>query len=175
MKKNNYVVTVLAVAVSIFLLWLWYHLGLNQVDNPLDLVLSIIWWALTALIVVGIVRFEKSRQRQIRTIYVSPNALYNSERGVVSVAEAAQKTDVMESILQELKYDFSNEDMPEQDEFEYQYVVQTDKYKKGDENAEDEKDQQPTWEGKLIKIDRQNGNIETKFEDLDQLKAALAA
>ncbi len=204
MKKNNYIVMAVAVLLSAFLLWLWFRLGFNEVDNPLDLVVSVLWWVVDALIVVGIVRFEKARQRQIRTIYVAPNALFNSERGVVAVEDARDRVDVMQSILEQLAYDFSNEDMPGKDDFEYRYVVQTDSYEKADEDAPqveafdlpegqatDEaaaaattaaetsekpaKAAQPKWEGKVIKIDRQNGNVETKFSDLEELKAALAA
>ncbi len=195
MKKNNYLVMAIAILVSAFLLWLWFHLGFNEVDNPLDLVVSILWWVLDALIIVGIVRFEQSRQRQIRTIYVAPNALFNSERGVVSVEGAQDRVDVMQSILEQLDYDFSNQDMPEQGEFEYQFVVQTDKFKAADAQDDEakveafevpagegaapagaaEQQAEPTWKGKVIKIDRQNGNVETEFSDLAGLKAALAA
>ncbi len=195
MKKNNYLVMAIAILVSAFLLWLWFRLGFNEVDNPLDLVVSILWWVLDALIIVGIVRFEQSRQRQIRTIYVAPNALFNSERGVVSVESAQDRVDVMQSILEQLDYDFSNQDMPEQGEFEYQFVVQTDKFKAADAQDDEAKVEafeppagegtaaagaaeqraEPTWKGKVIKIDRQNGNVETEFSDLAGLKAALAA
>lgn len=92
----------------------------------------------------------------------------------------------MESILQNLDYDFSNEDMPEQDDFEYIYVVQTKKYEKVDSKKDDEKDatteqaaendqEQPEWEGKVIRIDRENGNEETEFKSIDELAALLAA
>lgn len=191
MKKNNYLVMGLAVLVSAFLLWLWFHLGFNQVDNPLDLVVSVLWWVLDALIIAGVVRFERSRQRQIRTIYVAPNALFNSERGVVSVEGAQERVDVMQDILEQLAYDFSNQDMPEQGEFEYRYVVQTDKFEKADKDPQDkveafeapvaageaggQQTDEPTWKGKVIKIDRQNGNVETEFSNLAGLKAALAA
>ncbi len=189
MKKNNYLVMGLAVLVSAFLLWLWFHLGFNQVDSPLDLAVSVLWWVLDALIVVGIVRFERSRQRQIRTIYVAPNALFNSERGVVSVEGAQERVDVMQDILEQLAYDFSNQDMPEQGEFEYRYVVQTDKFEKAEKDPEAKveafeapaaageagQQDEPTWKGKVIKIDRQNGNVETEFSNLAGLKAALAA
>lgn len=80
--------------------------------------------------------------------------------------------------------------MPEQGEFEYRYVVQTDKFEAAEKDPEakveafeapaaagEASDQQdePTWKGKVIKIDRQNGNVETEFSDLAGLKAALAA
>lgn len=217
MKKNNYVVIALAAVLGAFLLFLWYYLGFNKIDNPLDLVLSILWWVADAAVVAGIVHFEKKRQEQIRTIYVSPAALFNSERGVVSVPDAAQRVGAMESILQSLSYDFSNEDMPGRDDFEYLYVVQTEKYKAADkdeakdraaeasvsaeaasgnepadsaqaaqtsqaagaekapEASEAADRRQPEWEGKVIRIDRENGNEETRFSSLDELAALLAA
>lgn len=186
MKKNNYIVIALAVLVGAFLLFLWYYLGFNRIDNPLDLVISILWWVVDALVVAGILHFEKKRQEQIRTIYVSPAALFNSERGLVAVPDAADRVDVMESILQNLDYDFSNEDMPEQDDFEYIYVVQTKKFEKVDSKKDDEKDataeqaaendqEQPEWEGKVIRIDRENGNEEAEFKSIDELAALLAA
>lgn len=76
--------------------------------------------------------------------------------------------------------------MPEQDDFEYIYVVQTKKYEKVDSKKDDEKDatteqaaendqEQPEWEGKVIRIDRENGNEETEFKSIDELAALLAA
>lgn len=213
MKKNNYVVIALAAVLGAFLLFLWYYLGFNKIDNPLDLVLSVLWWVADAAVVAGIVHFEKKRQEQIRTIYVSPAALFNSERGVVSVPDAAQRVGAMESILQSLSYDFSNEDMPGRDDFECLYVVQTEKYKAADkdeakdgaaeasaveveakepaaeaaqtteasgaekvpEASEAADRKRPEWEGKVIRIDRENGNEETRFSSLDELAALLAA
>ena len=49
MKKSNVIVTAIIVVLSAFLLWLWYSLGLNTVDQPLDLVVSVVWWALVAI------------------------------------------------------------------------------------------------------------------------------
>ena len=51
MKKSNVIITVILAAVSIFLLALWYWLGFNEIDSPLDLVISVVWWA---VIVAGI-------------------------------------------------------------------------------------------------------------------------
>ena len=189
MKKNNYIVMVLAALVGAGLLGLWYYLGFSKVDNPLDLVISILWWAADALIVAGIIHAENKRQEQIRTIYVSPAALFNSERGVVSVPDAADRVSTMESILQNLEYDFSNEDMPEKDDFEYKFVVQTEKYKaaeKAEDKAQDgaqaaqsaseaEDEKQPEWKGKVVRIDPQNGNTEIEFSNAEELTALLAA
>ena len=79
MKKSNVIVLAVAALVAAFLLFLWYYLGFNHIDSPFDLVLTVVWWLGIALIVGGIIYVERKRQRQIRTIYVSPTALYNSE------------------------------------------------------------------------------------------------
>lgn len=192
MKKNNYIVIALAALLGAFLLFLWHYLGFNKIDNPLDLALSVLWWVADAAIVAGIVHFEKKRQEQIRTIYVSPAALFNSERGVVSVPDADGRVEAMESILQGLTYDFSNEDMPGQEDFEYLYVVQTEKYEAAEKagqdaaaeadadapqaaDAEPEGENQPKWEGKVTRIDRENGNVKTKFSSMEELAVLLAA
>ena len=170
MKKNNYIVLGVAAVAAAFLLFLWYYLGLNAVAEPFDLVLAVIWWIGIVVIAAVIARLEAKRKRQIRTIYVSPTALYNSERGVVGLKDAPV-ADAMQEILSNLEYGFDKKAMPETSKFDYRFVVQTDEFKAGDE----EKDGQPKWTGKVIKIDRENGNVETEFEDEQQLREALAA
>ena len=82
MKKSNYLILAVSALVSIFLLYLWYSLGFNKIDGPLDLVISIVWWVLIAVLVVWINKLEKTRQQRIRTMYLAPAVLYNSETGV---------------------------------------------------------------------------------------------
>ena len=54
MRKSNWtILAVLAVAAGFFL-WLWYYLGFNFVDEPLDLVLAVAWWAMVVALAVGI-------------------------------------------------------------------------------------------------------------------------
>ena len=181
MKKNNYLVLAVSALVSIFLLYLWYSLGFNKIDSPLDLVITIVWWAVIVLLVVLIRRWEAKRQRLIRTVYLSPSALYNSETGVKEL-DGADTLDAVEDVLQNLEYGFKTEDAPAKDEFDYRYVIKTDEYKPaqdkdGDEAASEgenaESDQGPTWKGTVIKIDRESGNEETEFETPEELKAAL--
>lgn len=179
MKKSNYLVLAVSALVSIFLLYLWYSLGFSKIDDPLDLVISIVWWALIVLLVVLIKRWEDRRQRLIRTVYLSPDALYNSETGVKSLG--GDTLTAVEEVLENLEYGFKTEDAPAKDEFDYRYVIKTDEYKPAkDEDeaaAEDKKtiaDQEPTWKGTLIRIDRENGNEETGFKTLEELKTALS-
>ena len=56
MKKSNVIVFVLLALASAFFLWLWYFLGLNRVDEPLDLVLSIVWWLVIVVAIAVIVK-----------------------------------------------------------------------------------------------------------------------
>lgn len=214
MRKSNYAVLAIAAVVAALLLALWYYLGFNSIDNPLDLGIAIVWWVAIVAVAVIISRVEQRRRRQIRTMYLSPNALYNSERGMVGFGDATA-VETMQQVLEELKYGFDTKDVPDEKKFKFEYVVQTDEYKAdssesakatqdaargaadGAEHAdataevkvaesaesvsatEAEAAQKPseetTWKGTVIKIDRENGNTETKFESLEELKAALAA
>lgn len=168
MKKSNYLVIAIAVLVSAFLLFLWYYLGFNSVDSPTDLVISVVWWVAIVAIVAGIFKLEKSRQQQIRTIYISPAALFNSETGTVELAGASVPA-AMQQILEGLEYGFESKDAPTKDEFDYRYVVKTDEFKPSDDDKNE-----PTWKGAVVKIDREAGNTETAFDGIEQLKAALA-
>ena len=170
MKKNNYLVLGASAIVAALLLALWYYLGFSQIDNPLDLALAIVWWVLIAAIALAIARLERNRKRAIRTIYVSPTALYNFERGVVGLGDAPS-VDAMQEILGNLEYGFDKKALPEQGKFDYRFIVKTDEFKA----ATDGENSQPTWKGSVVKLDRENGNVETKFEDEQQLREALAA
>ena len=77
----------------------------------------------------------------------------------------------MQSILQNLKYGFDKKAMPEQARFDYRFVVQTDEFKPADE----EKQEEGTWKGTVIRIDRENGNEEIGFDSEQALKEALVA
>lgn len=169
MKKSNWIGLAIAVLVDVFLLWLWFFLGFNLVDSPFDLVISIIW--LVAIVAVAVVanRLERQRARRLRTVYVSSSAVFNKERGLVSLGSAVAAPRVIEGILGNLEYGFDMKDMPKLEEFDCRYVVQTDEYK-----AADGEGGSPTWKGTVVAIDRVNGNKETPFFSRDELVAALA-
>ena len=174
MKKNNIIVLAISAVAAAFLLWLWFYLGFNHIDNPLDLVLAIVWWVVIAALVVLISHMERKRQRQIRTIYVSPTALYNSEKGIVALKEASS-VEAMEGILQQLEYNFDKQDLPSKKTFDYRFVVQTNEYKENGSDSAEGESNEPKWTGKVIKIDRENGNTETDFASIQELRTALAA
>lgn len=142
MKKSNWIIFGVLVVISAFLLWLWYYLGFNKVDNPFDLVLSIVWWIGVALLCYLVYRAEKKRQEQIRTIYVSPNALFNCERGLVECPDPEKRVSLMEEILDNLEYNFHKEDMPKERDFEFKYVVRTEDFKEKDSKDDDAQEAQ---------------------------------
>lgn len=169
MKKSNCLVLAVSALASIFLLYLWYALGFNKIDDPLDLVIAIIWWVLIVVLVVWIKKLEKTRQQRIRTIYLAPTALYNSEMGVRDLEEDTTPVEAMQSVLGELKYGFDTQELPDREELDFAFVVKTEEYKP----AKDE-DSEPTWKGTVIKIDREGENGEIDFDGIEQLSKALA-
>lgn len=169
MKKSNWIGLAIAVLVDVFLLWLWFFLGFNLVDSPFDLVISIIWLVAIVAVAVAVNRLERQREKRLRTIYVSSTAIFNKERGLVSLGSAAAAPRVIEGILGNLEYGFDMKDMPKLEEFDCRYVVQTDEYK-----AADGEGGSPTWKGTVVAIDRAAGNREMPFSSRDELAAALA-
>mgnify|MGYP001158801780 CR=1 FL=1 len=131
MKKSNVIIIAFLILCSIFLLWLWFYLSLNLVDYPFDLIVSIIWWAVVLIAILLIIRAENKRREAIRTIYVAPHALFNSERGIVACAESVSRVAVMRNMLDDLAYDFSKESQPDYDDFDYRYVVRSKKFHDG--------------------------------------------
>lgn len=169
MKKSNWIGLAIAVLVDVFLLWLWFFLGFNRVDSPLDLVISIIWLVAIVAVAAAVNRLERQREKRLRAIYVSSTAIFNKERGLVSLGSAAAAPSVMERILRDMEYGFDLKEMPKPEEFNCRYVVQTDEYKAtGGEGGE------PTWKGTVVAIDHAAGNREMPFSSRDELAAALA-
>lgn len=169
MKKSNWIGLAIAVLVDVFLLWLWFFLGFNRIDSPLDLVISIIWLVAIVAVAAAVNRLERQREKRLRTIYVSSTAVFNKERGLVSLGSAAAAPSVMERILRDMEYGFDLKEMPKLEEFNCRYVVQTDEYKAtGGEGGD------PTWKGTVVAIDHAAGNREMPFSSRDELAAALA-
>lgn len=169
MKKSNWIGLAIAVLVDVFFLWLWFFLGFNRIDSPLDLVISIIWLMAIVAVAAAVNRLERQREKRLRTIYVSSTAIFNKERGLVSLGSAAAAPSVMERILRDMEYGFDLKEIPKPEEFNCRYVVQTDEYKAtGGEGGE------PTWKGTVVAIDRAAGNREMPFSSRDELAAAFA-
>ena len=172
MKKSNILILAISVLASAFLLYLWWALGFNKIDNPLDLTVSIIWWVVIAALIALITHWERKRRRAVRTIYLSPTALYNGETGVSEFAAAPVAA--MEEVLKKLAYGFKVQDLPEATEFDYRYVVKTDRYKSAD-NESDAQDAEPQWEGAVIDLRSKEDDKEKSFSNRRELEEILVA
>lgn len=186
MKKSNVIIFVLLALASAFFLWLWFFLGLNQVDEPLDLVLSIVWWAVIAVAIAVIVKMERTRRQRVRTVYVGDQATFNSERGLAAIEGSQPMPEVIAGILQNLKYDFSREDFPDKDRFTVKYFVRTKQFdaeeKQDAESAEVEERasadaaesqiEQKTWKGEVFIVETKE---ERPFDTPEELASILAS
>lgn len=158
MKKNNVILYVLLAISSIFLLWLWYYLGFNKVDEPLDLVLTIIWWVMITVAIVTIVKVENDRKERVRTVYVSDKEIFNVEAGKIVIEEPSQLVDTVSEVVSDLTYGFSKEEFPEKGEFDPRFLIRTSK-KKDD-----------GWEGEVVNAWT---NIKTPFKNRGELTQIL--
>ena len=186
MKKSNVIIFVLLAIASAFLLWLWYYLGLNKVDEPLDLVLSILWWIVIIASIVIVAKMEQIRRRRIRTVYVGNDATFNSEKGLLTFAKSLPMQEVLASILENLSYNFSRVDFPDKEAFEVKYFVRTKEFKveKPEEGAQPSSVQpnptdentvslgQDAWKGEVVIIDTKE---EKPFESPEELADILAS
>lgn len=181
MKKSNVAIFALLAVASAFLLWLWYYLRLNEVDEPLDLVLSIVWWVVVVVAVVVIVKMEQVRRRRIRTVYVADGTTFNSEKGLMRFEDVKPMQDIISSILENLEYNFSRVDFPEREEFDVKYFVRTREYRVEKSDAEQAGDvarsvtepaEQRRWAGEVVVVETKE---ERPFETPEELAAILAS
>lgn len=158
MKKSNWIVLGVITIISAFLLWLWYYLGLNRVDTPLDLIVSIVWWV---VIIVGafiIFRVEKARRDRIRTMYVADSLVFNSEAGSIFYQNPEQLLAIMDDTMKNLTYDFTKNDLPDLERTPMRYIVRTTKFSEED------------WTGEVAIAGQEE---EQPFEDRQQLSLIL--
>lgn len=178
MKKGNAFVYIVAVIISAFLLWLWYHHGLNHVDAPLDLILSIIWWVLILVAGYALHRVEKKRQERRRTCFVRRDELFNAEVGTVEAHGSTEVVERIHDLLAEMDYDMHIEDMPEDDEGnipQYDYVVRSSTFKiKRKEDEEAGRPEELEWEGEVA-LTRRPDDDPIPFNSREQLQRLLTS
>ena len=77
MRKSNWIVAAIAAVACGALLWAWFALGFNHVDDPLDLVVAVVWWLAVAAVVGGIVWAEGKRREKMRLAFIGEGIVYN--------------------------------------------------------------------------------------------------
>lgn len=182
MKKSNVLITVILAAISIFLLWLWFFLGFNHIDSPLDLVISIIWWAIIIIGIALVVKTENTRREKVRTVYVADGSFYNSELGNYVLAPGVSATAAIEGALTHLEYGFNKVDAPTKpgtnEPLDYTYVVRSAKFSQGNDSSQGgaantsaaNQQNEPTWEGEVVTV--ATGAV-SRFNSREELAAII--
>lgn len=142
MRKSNWIIMVVLVAASAFFLWLWYYLNFNLVDNPVDLVFTIVWWVVIIAACVGIHVAERRRQERVRTAFLALGLIYNCEAGLVPVEAGSSAVDKLQQTLAELSYSFDLQDDPDSKRVSFSHIVRTAKFA----------DDGDTWEGEVVSV-----------------------
>ncbi len=177
MKKSNIIILSIAAVVSVFLLVLWFVLGFNHVDSPIDPLVTLVWWLVIVAAALIINKVEGSRREKIRSVYVSDGQLFNSEVGLEPRNPAVPLEANVAQIVENLDYGFEKKDFPEADEFQPKLLVRTTEFKR---EKQDDGQQQPagaqreklTWKGEVVF--EGNGGDPRKFETPEELRAILA-
>lgn len=162
MRKSNVIITAVIIVASIIFLCLWYALGFNLVDDPLDLVLTIVWWVIVAVICVAIQAAENRRKRTIRTAFLAPSVIYNSEAGIIRMEQDEKYVPVLQKMLSNLDYNFDTDAPDTKTKLRFNYIVRTNKFKDGGR----------TWEGHVVKIS--DPNHELPFANKSELAQLLS-
>lgn len=138
MRKSNWVFLCGTCFVSVVLLMAWYMLGFYKVDSPLDLVLSVIWWAVLAVAIVIVAKLEQKRRYHERAVYVmSDGTLFSPELGSVA-RNNASVIDRMANIICALDYVLDMKTLDKEQTVNVTHIVYTDKFEDDGENWEGE-------------------------------------
>ena len=189
MRSSNRIILIVALIIAVLLLALWYFLGFDKVDSPLDLVLFCCWCVLICVASALIANREKVRREAVNTCYLAPMKLYNSEKGLQDLVAGESPVARIQQVLEGLEYNFHMEPFPgDQDEegnqtekIDFVYVVRTKKFKvKDQDNANGEGQQQPdqgqqkevSWEGEVAVVARPNDDPKP-FSSREELLAIL--
>lgn len=141
MRKSNWVIVAILVVASVIFLAMWYALGFNLVDDPLDLVVTIVWWVVIVAVCVLIKWSENKRRRFLRTSFLGSGVIYNPEAGIVRV-ESGEYVPALQRVLRNLDYSFDEKNINNDQRIRFTYIVRTDKFS----------DNGSTWVGEVVKV-----------------------
>lgn len=163
MKKSNWLIIAILVVASVVFLGMWYALGFNLVDDPLDLIVSIIWWVVIVAVCVAIHLAEKKRRRSLRTSFLAPGVIYNPEAGIVRIDDGQGYMSALERVLDGLQYSFDKKDASRGQRIRYEYIVRSEKFSDGGD----------TWTGEVVKVSNYNRTF--TFQNREELARLIDA
>lgn len=140
MKKSNWLIIGILIVASIVFIGMWYAFGFNLVDSS-DLFISVIWWVVILAVCLGIKFAEAKRCRSVRTSFLAPGLIYNPEAGIVRLGADQPYVSALQSILSNLEYGFTSEDVANEQRIRFDYIVRSDKFANNGE----------TWVGEVVR------------------------
>lgn len=140
MRKSNWLVATLAVVASAALLWAWFALGFNHVDDPLDLIVAILWWVVVAAVVGAILWAESKRRQKMRLAFVGEGVIYNPESGMVMADRGETELAALERTLAGMAFPDEVAPLDGSSRPAFRWVVRSEKFK----------DNGNVWEGEVI-------------------------
>lgn len=144
MRKSNWVIAAILLVASLAFLWLWQALQFSLVDNPLDIVVTVVWWVVIVAACVAIHLAEKKRQERIRTVFLAPGLVYNCEAGVLRLDAGTSSVEAIREVLVNLTYSFDLAELPANSRVRFQQIVRTARFADGGR----------TWEGEVVEVRR---------------------
>jgi hypothetical protein len=142
MRKSNWIIAAVLLVASVLFLWMWHALQFNLVDNPLDIVVTVLWWVVIVAACLAIHWAEKKRQERIRTIFVAPGLIYNSETGVMRLDPDTDIVEALQTVLSGLTYNFELAELPSNCRVRFQRIIRSSRF--GDAGD--------TWEGEVVEV-----------------------
>ena len=152
MRKNNWIVAAIAAVACGVLLWAWFALGFNHVDDPLDLVVGGIVWA------------EGKRREKMRLAFIGEGIVYNPEAGLVMPDAGESELAALERTLAGMAFPDEVAALDERVRPAFRWVVRSRKF---DRNGE-------VWEGEVVPAHDPEAEPRA-FSSREDLAALLAA
>lgn len=146
MRKSNWLIIGILAVASVIYLVAWYVMGLDKVDAPFDLVVTVVWWVVIVAVCLLINWSENKRRRSIRTSFLAPGLIYNPEAGIVRVDSTQPYTPALQQVLGNLDYDFDDKEVNNDQRIRFTYIVRSDKFSDGGN----------TWTGEVVKVSNPN-------------------
>ena len=156
MRKSNWIVAAIAAVACGVLLWAWFALGFNHMDDPLDLVV--------AAVVGGIVWAEGKRREKMRLAFIGEGVVYNPEAGLVMPDAGESELAALERTLSGMAFPDEVAALDERVRPAFRWVVRSRKF---DRNGDD-------WEGEVVAA-HDPGAEPRPFSSREDLAALLAA
>ncbi len=164
MRKSNWLVTAVAAVAAGVLLWVWFALGFNHVDDPLDLIVAVAWWAVVAAVIGGIYWAESKRREKMRLAFVGEGVVYNPESGLVTPDRGENELSALERTLSGMTFPDEVAELDDKARPAFRWVVRSRKFDKGGD----------VWEGEVVPAHEPDAEPRP-FASREDLAALLAA